>query len=95
MTSFFDSGFNRPTLTTADDPTLNIEVEDNGIHWTLRAYSGSILIDSIDLEKYYLTKGLEVHSSLLPKLVYIITDDRTTTLQRFLDEFNQKLIVIT
>ena len=50
MKSFSELGYHRATLTTTDDPNLDVVEIDDGISWSIKFYAGNILIDVINME---------------------------------------------
>ncbi len=50
MKRFINTGFHLETLTTVDDPSLEVVEQDDGHSWSMKFYAGKTLIDSTSLE---------------------------------------------
>jgi hypothetical protein len=67
MKDFVYTGLYLPTMTTVDDPLLQVIEVDNGISWSMKFYVGDKLIDCINLESPI---GDELDANVLDLPVY-------------------------
>lgn len=67
MKDFVHTGWWAPTLTTTEDPELQVIERDNGHSWTIAFYVGNTLIDCINME---MMGGSKLDEDVLRLLVY-------------------------
>ena len=53
---FIHTGWWAPTLTTTEDPSLQVIERDNGDSWSISFYAGNTKIDHINMEMFCGTK---------------------------------------
>lgn len=67
MKDFIHTGWWAPTLTTTEDPLLQVIERDNGYSWSISFYVGSTKIDHINMEMF---GGSKLHEDVLRLPVY-------------------------
>ena len=67
MKDFIHTGWWAPTLTTTEDPLLQVIERDNGYSWSISFYVGNTKIDHINMEMF---GGSKLHEDVLRLLVY-------------------------
>jgi hypothetical protein len=67
MEDFIHTAYWAPTMTTVDDPELEVIETDNGRTWTIDFYVGNTHIDCINMEHL---NGAEIHNDVKDLEVY-------------------------
>ena len=67
MKDFIHTGWWAPTLTTTEDPLLQVIERDNGYSWSISFYVGNTKIDHINMEMFC---GSKLNEDVLRLPVY-------------------------
>lgn len=67
MKDFIHTGWWAPTLTTTEDPLLEVIERDNGYSWSISFYVGNTKIDHINMEMFC---GSKLNEDVLRLPVY-------------------------